>query len=235
MIVGRAREPHEARRSAAAKVEHRDVRELVHRGKHRELLHVRQAISSVIRVESNGVRAEIDQVRRARSVDVGHADAARIEGVLAIDLAHVRERDVRAEAAVPEVGPVLDAVVAYGAQSRGSRTHCLRFVHDLAIAHARLVSGWGLASAGRDSSSRWTPLGGFGYSTGQRCISSSTAKLFGATASLLKNGISFATRLFKTHHKRVMQGFNARAFTVAVYRNAFRKLNFDYISDPTTI
>ena len=75
-------------------------------------MRVAPAIAGLIEIELDRFGGEIDDVGGSRAVDVGETDAARIELVRRVEPRRIVHRDLRAEPAVAEVGPVADLAVA---------------------------------------------------------------------------------------------------------------------------
>ena len=70
------------------------------------------AVARLVEIEADAVAMQIDDVGRARAVDVGEPDAPLVELVRVVEPRRVVHGDLGAEAAVAEIGPVADFAVA---------------------------------------------------------------------------------------------------------------------------
>ena len=70
------------------------------------------AVAGLVEVEAHAVAVQVDDVGGAGAVDVGQADALVVELVRVVEPGRVVHRDLGAEAAVAQVGPVADLAVA---------------------------------------------------------------------------------------------------------------------------
>ena len=70
------------------------------------------AVAGLVEVQGHAVAGEVDQVNGAGAVDVRQPNAALIEAVRPVEVRRLVHRDLRAEAAVAEVGPVTDLAIA---------------------------------------------------------------------------------------------------------------------------
>ena len=70
-----------------------------------------EGVARLVRVDADAVRVQVEDVRRPRAVDVGEADAARVEATERVERHLPAHLHLGAEAAEAEVGPVADAAV----------------------------------------------------------------------------------------------------------------------------
>ena len=82
------------------------------RGKTVSVLRLAPAVARLVEVETHAVAVQVDDVGGAGAVDVGQADALLVELIRVVEPGRVVHRDLGAEAAVAEIGPVADLAVA---------------------------------------------------------------------------------------------------------------------------
>ena len=82
------------------------------RGNTCQLVRLAPAVARLVEVQAHAVAVQVDDVGGAAAVDVGQPDALLVELVGVVEPGRVVHRDLGAEAAVAEVGPVADFAVA---------------------------------------------------------------------------------------------------------------------------
>ena len=78
----------------------------------REALRLAPEVTRLIEIQRDAVIGDVNNVAAARAVDVGKVDALGVEQIWPVKDRRVAHRHLGAEAAVAEVGPVADFVVA---------------------------------------------------------------------------------------------------------------------------
>ena len=111
-IAGLLRHPDQAGCAVAQEVHRLHRGEIVDPRKRRQRLRVAPAVAGLVEIEPHPLGGEIDDVGGARSVDIGQTDAARIEQILRLEPRCIVHRDLGAELAIADVGPVADRAVA---------------------------------------------------------------------------------------------------------------------------
>ncbi len=82
------------------------------RGNTFSVLRLAPAVARLVEVQAHAVAVQVDDVGGAAAVDVGQADALVVELVGVVEPRRVVHRDLGAEAAIAQVGPVADLAVA---------------------------------------------------------------------------------------------------------------------------
>ena len=112
-LRGERRGPDQARRPGAEQVDHLDGAELVGRGKDRHQVRCRPAVARLVEPHGDAAGADVQQVRGPGPVDVGQADPARVEQVVAVEPRRPVHGDLGAEPPVADAGPVARLAVAH--------------------------------------------------------------------------------------------------------------------------
>ena len=71
-----------------------------------------QTVAMLVEIDADAVAAEINDVGRPGAIGIGEMDTALVEGLGIVEPGRVVQRHLRAEAAVPDIGPVADLAVA---------------------------------------------------------------------------------------------------------------------------
>ena len=114
--IGRqGRPPDQTSRAVAEQVERDNAGRIVAARHHVQLVDVAPAVSRAVEIDANATAVDVDDVGSTAAIDIGEPQASGVELVAHIKAAGFTaeaHRDLGAEPAIAEVGPVADLVVA---------------------------------------------------------------------------------------------------------------------------
>ena len=112
-VARQGRRPEQTGSAPSEQIDHGDRGEIIGARHPAQQSRLGQTVAVLVEIDADAVATEIDDIGGTGAVGIGEMHTALVEGGSVVEPRHVVHGDLRAEAAIAEVGPIADVAHPY--------------------------------------------------------------------------------------------------------------------------